>query len=130
MLCTEIIAVFSKIHPTHTNTPYGQNTEFLNVKVSGVKLSLWKVILLQSYSTVYYSFFFIFYFFIFFLTIFSAPCLSDAVYRCWNCLHILQLCAVYLARYEFLNLVWTASILMICSLLLLQWQIMWQEFHV
>jgi len=40
MLCREIIAVFSEIHPTHTNTLYGQNTEFLNVKVSGVKLSL------------------------------------------------------------------------------------------
>ena len=37
MLYREIIAVCSQIHTTHTNTLYGQNVEFLNVKRDGAE---------------------------------------------------------------------------------------------
>jgi len=33
MLYREIMAVFSEIHTKHINTLYGQNVEFLNVKL-------------------------------------------------------------------------------------------------
>ena len=33
MLYREIIAVCSQIHTKHTNTPCGQNVEFVNVKL-------------------------------------------------------------------------------------------------
>jgi hypothetical protein len=33
MLYREIVAVFSEIHTKHVNTLYGQNVEFLSVKL-------------------------------------------------------------------------------------------------
>ena len=36
MLYREIIAVCYQIHTKHTNTLYGQNVEFVNVKAGGI----------------------------------------------------------------------------------------------
>jgi hypothetical protein len=38
MLYREIIALCSEIHTKHTNTPCGQNVEFVNVKSGGLYL--------------------------------------------------------------------------------------------
>jgi hypothetical protein len=41
MLYSEIIAVCSQIHTTHTNTLCGQNAEFANVKPGGTYSNHW-----------------------------------------------------------------------------------------
>jgi hypothetical protein len=40
MLYSEIIAVCSQIHTKHTNTLYGQDVEFLNVKPGDSKVTV------------------------------------------------------------------------------------------
>jgi len=41
MLYREIIALCSQIHTNHTNTLYGKNTEFVNVKAGGTYSYHW-----------------------------------------------------------------------------------------
>jgi hypothetical protein len=41
MLYREIIAVCSEIHIKHTNTLYGQNVEFVDVKPGGIYSDHW-----------------------------------------------------------------------------------------
>jgi len=41
MLYREIIAVCSQTHTKHINTLYGQNAEFLRVKIGGTQSDHW-----------------------------------------------------------------------------------------
>ena len=43
MLYREIIAVYSEIHTKHINTLCGQNVEFVNFKLFGVKNKHWSL---------------------------------------------------------------------------------------